>query len=101
MSSRAKCGRGGVMATPGKSDKYEYTFKIDAYSPQTMPLARLAEYLRDIATLFGESERVHLIRIRKGSTVPVLLIEREAEPKVRERLDAVRRNDGPPEAMRA
>jgi hypothetical protein len=42
-----------------------------------------------------------LIKIEKGSTVPVLRVEREAEQKVRERLRLVRVNDGPAEAMRA
>lgn len=79
----------------------EYRFKIDAYSPETMPLERLAEYLQHLAVLFGESERVHLIRIEKSSTVPVILVEREAEPKVRENIDAVVRREAPPERMRA
>src|SRR5438309_834296 len=79
----------------------EYRFEIDAYSPETMPLARLAEYLEDLATLFGENQSVHLIKIEKGSTVPVLRVEREAEQKVRERLRLVRINDAPAEAMRA
>jgi hypothetical protein len=79
----------------------EYRFKIDAYSPETMPLNRLAEYLDDLAKLFGESQSVHLIKIEEGSTVPVLKVEREAEPKVRERLRLVRTNDAPAEAMRA
>jgi len=79
----------------------EYRFQIDAYSPETMPLSRLAEYLQDLSVLFGESQSVHLIKIEKGSTVPVLRVEREAETKVRERLRLVRTNEGPPEAMRA
>jgi hypothetical protein len=79
----------------------EYRFKIDAYSPETMPLARLTEYLKDLADLFGESQSVHLIKIEQGSTVPVLRIEREAETKVRDRLRLVTANAGPPEAMRA
>jgi len=79
----------------------EYRFKIDAYSPETMPLSRLTEYLRDLADLFGENQSVHLITIEQGSTVPVLRIEREAETKVRERLKLVTANEAPPEAMRA
>jgi hypothetical protein len=79
----------------------EYRFKIDAYKPETMPLARLVEYLDDLATLFGESESVHLMKIEQGSTVPVLRVEREAETKVRDRLRLVTANAGPPEAMRA
>ena len=79
----------------------EYRFQIDAYSPDTMPLSRLAEYLENLSMLFGETHSVHLIKIEKGSTVPVLRVEREAEPKVRERLRLVRQKDGPAEAIRA
>jgi len=79
----------------------EYRFKIDAYSPETMPLGRLAEYLHDLVTLFGEDKSVHLIKIEDGSTTPVLLVEREAEPKVRERLLAVRHKQASVPVMRA
>jgi hypothetical protein len=89
------------MARKRQSDSHEYRFKIDAYSPETMPLGRLAEYLTDLSVLLGENTSVHLIRIERSSTVPVCLVEREAEPKVRERLSAVERKDAPPEAMRA
>jgi hypothetical protein len=84
-----------------KKPTTEYAFQIKAYTPETMPLARLAEYLKDLAVLFGESDRVHLLRIRKGSTVPVLYVEREAEPKVRERLLSVGRLDADPVLERA
>lgn len=90
---------GEVMATRKKTR--EYRFEIDAYQPETMPLGRLSEYLHDLALLFGDDRSVHLIRVERGSTVPVMLVEWEAEPKVRERLTAVKRREGPPEAMRA
>jgi len=79
----------------------EYRFKIDAFTPETMPMARLAEYLTDLAKLLGTQDSVHLIKVEPGSTVPVMLVEYEDEPKVRERLHAVHNNEGPEEAMRA
>jgi hypothetical protein len=90
------------MATKrGQSNFREYRFKIDAYSPETMPLLRLSAYLHDIALLFGNSDSVHLVKVAEGSTEPLLLVNREAEVKVRERLQQVRTKDGPEEAMRA
>jgi hypothetical protein len=79
----------------------EYRFEIDAYSPDTIPLARLSQYLSDLARMMGETANVHLLRVDKGSTVPIIAVEWEAEPKVRERLRAVRFNEGPLEAQRA
>jgi len=79
----------------------EYRFEIDAFTPDTIPLSRLSQYLGDVARMMGQEANVHLVRIDKGSTVPVIRVDWEAEPKVRERLQAVKFNDGPLEARRA
>lgn len=79
----------------------EYRFKLDAYSPETMPLGRLAEYLAELSIMFGEDKSVHLIKLEKGSTIAALLVDREAEPKVRDNLLAIERKDAPQERMRA
>ncbi len=89
------------MTRKRKDNVREYRFKIDVYSPETMPLERLAEYLKDLATLFGESSNVHLIRIEKGSVGAVIRVDIEAEQKVRDNLDSVVRKDAAPERMRA
>ena len=89
------------MANPTPKKTNYYKFKIDAYSPTRMPLNLLAEYLQDLSVLFGEQDSVHLIRIEKGSTVPVLFVEKEAEPKINKRLTLVKQKDAPADALRA
>jgi hypothetical protein len=79
----------------------EYRFKIDAYSPDTMPMARLAQYMAELATLLGEQNAVHFKRVTKGSTVLNARVDREATPKVRDRVAAVRAGDGGSEPRRA
>lgn len=79
----------------------EYRFEIDAFTPATIPMARLAEYVSDLAKMFGNNSSVHLGRIETGSTVPVVLVDWEAEPKVRERLKAIRNHEAPEEAQQA
>ena len=79
----------------------EYILKIEAFSPATIPMARLAEYMADLATLLGESKSVHFVKLSPGSTKLAYRIEQEAEPKGRERIRAVRTHDAPQEAMRA
>ena len=79
----------------------EYRFEIDAFTPATIPMARLAEYVSDLAKMFGNNSSVHLSRIEAGSTVPVVLVDWEAEPKVRERLKAIRTHEAPQEAQQA
>jgi hypothetical protein len=76
----------------------EYRFKIDAYSPATIPMARLAEYMAQLAILIGETPSVHFLRLETGSTVLVHQIEKEAIPKVQDRAIAVRRGDAPRDA---
>src|SRR5262245_42318262 len=79
----------------------EFRFEIKAYTPETMPLQRLAEYLDHLATLLGEAKSVHLVRLEGGSTVPVLAVDWESVPKVKKRANDVRNNEGPAEATKA
>jgi hypothetical protein len=66
-------------------DFIEYRFKINAYTPETIPLARLAKYLTEIAELLGEEKSVHFHKLEAGSTIAVQRIEPEALQKVQER----------------
>ena len=68
----------------------EYELWIDAYSPETIPMERLAMYLAALAKLLGHEKSVHLERIDPGSTTPVARVEREAVPKVFARIDELR-----------
>ncbi len=79
----------------------EYRFKIEDFTPETIPLARLAEYLKELAVLFGHSESVHLVEVESGSCAPRFLVNTTDEIKVRERLQSVRAKQGPEDAMRA
>src|ERR1700693_346222 len=81
--------------------KREYELRIEAYTPETIPMVNLAEYMADLATLLGEYKSVHFVRLTKGSTRLVHAIEYEAEPKIRERVQSVRNQDGPIEAQQA
>jgi hypothetical protein len=78
----------------------DYRFKIDApYTPATMPMARLAEYMAQIAAILGEPRNVHFVGLELGSTVLVQKIDAEAAPKVRDRVERTRRGEGPREAV--
>ena len=74
-----------------------FDFRIDAWSPATLPMGRLAEYAACLAKLLGSEADVHLLKIRKGSAVPEIAVERTAEPKVRQRLSLVNTPDAPDE----
>lgn len=83
------------------SGSYEYRLRIDVFSVESLPMARLAEYMGDLARLLGEQERVHFVRLEQGSAVLVSSIEEPAAPKVSERLQRVREGRGPKDAMQA
>jgi hypothetical protein len=79
----------------------EYRFKIDVYTPDTIPMARLAEYMDEAAKLFGETDHVHFVGLEEGSLQQVVKVEFEAVPKVEDRMTKARRNEGPAEAVQA
>lgn len=84
-----------------KKISVEYKFKIEAFSPDTIPMARLAEYMADLAKMLGQEEHVHFVKLEAGSTNLVHKVEWEAVPKVRERVRAIKHGEAPPDAAKA
>lgn len=83
------------------ADGAEYRFKIDAYTPDTIPMARLAEYMADLATMLGEPEKVHFDHLERGSVVLVQKIDPPGVLKVRERVKAIKDGSAPAEVIKA
>lgn len=81
------------------SDTEEYEFWIDAYSPQTISMKRLGEYMARLGKLLGQEDRVHFLELRGGSTALAMNIEREAIPKVKDRIDNIKRAEASNDAM--
>lgn len=79
----------------------EYRFKIDVFTPETLPMKRLAEYLDDLAQIFGHEAEVHFKEIERGSAVAVVSVDEPAAPHVAYRVREVGRGAGPDEARRA
>jgi hypothetical protein len=82
-------------------NRIEYRFVLDAFTPDTIPQARLAEYLADLAALYGETEAVHFVRLESSSLAVVSSIEMESEPVVSDRVLAADSDDAPVDAKRA
>lgn len=98
MAKRPSSNEG--TSKPRRRDT-EYRLVIDAYSPEKMPMVRLAEYMKHFADILGEPAAVHFAGLEAGSTVLVSRVEREASPKVKQRVISVRRREGPSDGMRA
>lgn len=79
----------------------EYKFEIDTFTPLTLPMKRLHEYVGDLVNLFGNEANVHFLRVDKGSACPVVLVDGPAIVKVERRLLAVKTGDASRRAMAA
>ena len=76
-------------------------FKIDVFTPDTLPMARLAEYMAQFAKLLGEPDRVHFVEVERGSAVLRARIDEVAVPKVTRRLSEAAQGHGDPVALKA
>jgi hypothetical protein len=75
-------------------------FYIDAYSPETIPMAKLADYMTDFAALLGKDNAVHFAGLEEGSTKIAAIVEFEDLPKVTTRLHEIRRGNPPKDAAK-
>ena len=71
----------------------KFTFRIDSFTPETLPMARLAEYMAHLAALYGSEERVHFDKLKKGSAILQVIVDEPAIPKVFQRLQSVKSGD--------
>ncbi len=77
-----------------EDEKKHYRFTIDVFNIDSLPMARLAEYMIELAKLLGERELVHFSHLERRSTVLVSTIEPPALPKVADRMAALREGRG-------
>lgn len=78
----------------------EIRWKINAtYTADTMPLDRLAEYLKHLAGMLGRPEHLHLIRMETASANAILRVDVDSIEHIRQRSNEVRRGIAPREAM--
>lgn len=74
---------------------------IDAFTPDTLPMSRLAEYLREFANVLGCEANVHFDRVEKSSAALVSYSESTVTQKIRQRLEEVIEGSAPKPAMKA
>lgn len=71
-------------------DDDRYVFRIDAFTPETIPMARLASYMAELAAMLGEEDNVHFEKVTKGSAKLAVKVERPAVTKVRDNVNEAR-----------
>ncbi|GAB5389086.1 MAG: hypothetical protein Alpg2KO_20540 [Alphaproteobacteria bacterium] len=65
-----------------------YKFRIDGFTPQTMPFGRLVEYYGQIQKMLGD--HIHLIEVHEGSHMSRFRIERGHEAAIASTLSDVK-----------
>lgn len=76
------------------ADFEELSFVIPGYTPETIPLGRLIEYLQQMAVILGDPESLHLVGIKEGSVAPILHAPKAVALQAKERARSVSRGDG-------
>ncbi len=80
----------------------EFRWILEGFTPNTIPMTRLAEYMQQLGKLLGEEASVHFVRVEANCVALVSQVERGSAPgKVRARLASVRDGTGPQDAARA
>jgi hypothetical protein len=83
------------------ADEKEFTFKLNGFTPDSIPMGRLGEYMHQVGLLLGECSGVHFSMLKPGSTGIAHKVSSESLPKVMERLRLVENGEAPDTASKA
>lgn len=81
--------------------RQKLNFKIDSYTPETLPMARLVQYLAQLVSLYGSDDLVHFDKLIRGSAIVQVSVDAVAVPAVLHRLGNVRSTQPDPDAEKA
>lgn len=76
-------------------------FRIDVFTPETIPMAKLAKYMGELAALYGSETLVHFDKMRTGSAILQSKVEQSAVASVGSRLQLVHDFDAPDDLLKA
>ena len=79
----------------------EIIFSIDVFTPETMPIDRIAKYIERFAAMVGHGNNVHLMSVDSGSCALRSFADEPAIPKIRERVHRINEGTAPLQAQRA
>jgi hypothetical protein len=75
-----------------------YDLHIDAFTPESIPMARLAEYMSSFADLLGHQDHVHFGKLKAGSLCVTARVDEVARPKIIRRMEELRLGGEAPNA---
>ena len=83
------------------TEKAKYTFKIEGFTPETMPFGRLIDYYAELKRLLGLADNLHLVGVKRSSHANGLAVDPDHETKLIQRLLLIKEGTAPKAAMRA
>jgi hypothetical protein len=83
------------------TEKAQYIFKIEGFTPDTMPFGRLVDYYAQLKVMLGLSEHMHLVNIFEGSHVTSFAVDDNVRKRVDERMFKIKDGTAPKNALRA
>jgi hypothetical protein len=75
-------------------DLERFKFTLPGYTPETMPLDRLIEYLTQLSIVLGTPGDLHLVGVEEGSTRPVLAMRHDIAVRARHNAREVAQGGG-------
>jgi hypothetical protein len=84
-----------------KKGKNKIRFVIDAFTPDTLPMSRLAEYLKEFSELLGNDASVHFDKVQKKCAALVSYSDATATPKIRQRFEEIIEGTAPTPAIKS
>ena len=83
------------------AERGEYKFHIDVFTPLTLPMTRLKDYIVGLVELFGNDDFVHFLRVDEGTAAPACYVEPRILQKVEHRLTLIKSGGADDRAMNA
>ena len=85
-----------------RQDSREVKFKLKGYTPKTLPMLRLAQYMLEFSRLIGHQDHVHFEDLREGSAEICAVVEGPGvHSKVVARISGVQNGTAPKDALAA
>ncbi len=78
-----------------------YTFRIEGFTPETMPLKRLLAYYSEIAKMLEVDDHLHLTGVLEGSHRSTLVVDPNHESELRKRIAEIKEGTAPKAAIKA
>lgn len=70
-------------------NKLYYTFRINDFTPETMPFGRLLEYYAQLKAMLGLEQHLHLVEVGEGSHATALVVDANHEEQFKAHVSAL------------